>query len=56
VTLIERPVWETLGDHHGADEKVWGMAYRIPKDKVESVKEYVYTGLFAGIGGANEFL
>ncbi|KAI5844218.1 ChaC-like protein [Tricharina praecox] len=41
VTLVERSVWETLGDHHGADEEVWGMAYRIPKDKVESVKEYL---------------
>ncbi|KAI5815441.1 ChaC-like protein-domain-containing protein [Pyronema omphalodes] len=41
VTLITRQFWETLGDHHEADEKVWGTLYRIPRDKVESVKEYL---------------
>ncbi|KAI5800644.1 ChaC-like protein-domain-containing protein, partial [Pyronema domesticum] len=41
VTLITRQLWETLGDHHEADEKVWGTIYRIPRDKVESVKEYL---------------
>jgi cation transport protein ChaC len=41
VTLIERSEWEKLGDHHEADDVVWGMAYRIPADKVDSVKEYL---------------
>lgn len=41
MTLIERSVWEKLGDHHEADDVVWGTAYRIPAAKVESVKEYV---------------
>jgi len=41
VTLIERSVWEKLGDHHEADDVVWGMAYRIPAAKVDSAKEYL---------------
>ncbi|KAF8242401.1 ChaC-domain-containing protein [Wilcoxina mikolae CBS 423.85] len=41
VTLIERSIWEGLGDHHEADDVVWGTAYRIPAAKVESVKEYL---------------
>jgi len=41
VTLIERSVWEKLGDHHEADEVVWGTAYRIERSKVESVKQYL---------------
>ena len=40
MTLIERHVWEKLGDHHEADDVVWGTAYRIPADKVVEVKEY----------------
>ena len=42
MTLIERSVWEKLGDHHEADDVVWGMAYRIPAAKVDSAKEYVF--------------
>lgn len=38
---MERSVWEQLGDHHDADDVVWGMAYRIEPSKVESVKEYL---------------
>ena len=40
VTLIERSFWEKLGDHHEADDVVWGTAYRIPPEKVESVKAF----------------
>ncbi|TGZ81890.1 ChaC-domain-containing protein [Ascodesmis nigricans] len=41
VTLIERSVWEKLGDHHDADEVVWGTAYRVEASHVEEVKEYL---------------
>jgi len=42
VTLIERSFWETLGDHHAADEEhVWGAAYRIIPSKVEEVQAYL---------------
>ncbi|KAJ9130633.1 Gamma-glutamylcyclotransferase [Pleurostoma richardsiae] len=42
VTLIERPHWEKLADHHAtAPEKVWGTAYRILAEKVVEVKEYL---------------
>ncbi|KAA8893480.1 ChaC-like protein [Sphaerosporella brunnea] len=41
VTLISHPHWQMLDDHHLADEKVWGTAYRIPAEKVAAVKEYL---------------
>ncbi|KAK3383853.1 ChaC-like protein-domain-containing protein [Lasiosphaeria ovina] len=42
VTLIERPYWETLTDHHdSAPDRVWGVAYRILPDRVAEVKEYL---------------
>ncbi|KAI5798833.1 ChaC-domain-containing protein [Geopyxis carbonaria] len=41
VTLVERKIWETLGDHHNADEVVWGTAYRIEPSRVGHVKEYL---------------
>jgi len=42
VTLIERPFWETLTDHHDSEsDKVWGIAYRIEARKVDEVKEYL---------------
>jgi glutathione-specific gamma-glutamylcyclotransferase len=42
VTLIERSHWATLVDSHlTAPEKVWGVAYRIVKDKVAEVQSYL---------------
>ncbi|EHL00629.1 putative Cation transport regulator-like protein 2 [Glarea lozoyensis 74030] len=42
VTLIERSFWETLHDPHpDASDKVWGIAYRIEKAKVDEVKDYL---------------
>jgi len=42
VTLIERSFWETLTDHHdSAEQKVWGIAYRIEAPKVAEVQEYL---------------
>ncbi|KAG5977987.1 hypothetical protein E4U55_006445 [Claviceps digitariae] len=42
VTLLERPFWETLTeDHHSAPNQVWGVAYRIPPEKVSQVKAYL---------------
>src|SRR5690606_9143294 len=42
VTLIERSYWGSLTDHHqSAPERVWGVAYRIERDKVAEVKEYL---------------
>jgi glutathione-specific gamma-glutamylcyclotransferase len=42
VTLIERPFWETLEDHHPWEsDKVWGTAYRIEAPKVEEVRQYL---------------
>lgn len=42
VTLIERSYWDKLDDVHGmADDRVWGVAYRIKPLRVEEVKEYL---------------
>jgi len=41
VTLIERHLWDTLTDHHLADDVVWGVAYRIKGSEVKRVKEYL---------------
>ncbi|CAJ2501458.1 Uu.00g043110.m01.CDS01 [Anthostomella pinea] len=42
VTLIERTFWASLADaHDSAPSKVWGIAYRIARDKVAEVKEYL---------------
>jgi len=42
VTLIERSFWASLNDHHTLPEdRVWGVAYRIKKEKVEEVKDYL---------------
>ncbi|KAK1764609.1 glutathione-specific gamma-glutamylcyclotransferase [Phialemonium atrogriseum] len=43
VTLIERSYWEQLTDHHdaSADDRVWGVAYRIVPDRVAEVKDYL---------------
>lgn len=42
MTLIERPHWETLTDHHDtAPDAVWGVAYRIVPERVSEVKEYL---------------
>lgn len=42
MTLIERPYWERLADHHGsAPDRVWGVAYRIVRDRVAEVKDYL---------------
>ncbi|KXT14317.1 hypothetical protein AC579_8406 [Pseudocercospora musae] len=41
-TLIDRKLWETLTDEHpSAPPRVWGAAYRVPKDKVAEVTEYM---------------
>ncbi|MBE3050053.1 gamma-glutamylcyclotransferase [Candidatus Bathyarchaeota archaeon] len=42
VTLIERAYWESLGDtHQSAPDRVWGVAYRIKRDKVPEVRDYL---------------
>ncbi|KAK3396540.1 ChaC-like protein-domain-containing protein [Sordaria brevicollis] len=43
VTLISRPYWSSLTDHHDSPPgaKVWGVAYRIKPDRVAEVKEYL---------------
>lgn len=43
MTLIERSYWEQLTDHHdaSADDRVWGVAYRIVPDRVAEVKDYL---------------
>ncbi|KAG5949998.1 hypothetical protein E4U53_005569 [Claviceps sorghi] len=42
VTLLERTYWETLTDHHDTPpSKVWGVAYRIPPERVAEVKDYL---------------
>lgn len=42
VTLIERSYWEALHDtHQSAPDRVWGVAYRIQRDKVPEVKDYL---------------
>ncbi|KAI1330048.1 ChaC-domain-containing protein [Xylariaceae sp. FL0255] len=42
VTLIERSFWASLADAHDtAPSRVWGVAYRIAKDHVAKVKEYL---------------
>lgn len=42
VTLIERGYWEALEDtHQSAPDRVWGVAYRIQRDKVPEVKDYL---------------
>jgi cation transport regulator ChaC len=42
VTLIEREYWQSLTDHHqSAPERVWGVAYRIEREKVAEVKDYL---------------
>ncbi|SPN97190.1 related to E.coli cation transport protein [Cephalotrichum gorgonifer] len=42
VTLIERSYWEALADnHHSAPDRVWGVAYRIKRDMVSEVKDYL---------------
>lgn len=41
MTLIERPFWETLTDHHDSPDRVWGTAYRIEAAKVAEVREYL---------------
>ncbi|KAF1975277.1 ChaC-like protein [Bimuria novae-zelandiae CBS 107.79] len=40
-TLIDRAHWDTLTDHHGATERVWGAAYHIPMPYVAAVREYL---------------
>ncbi|KAI9805416.1 MAG: hypothetical protein M1825_000667 [Sarcosagium campestre] len=42
VTLIERSFWEQLTDQHAtANEKTWGMAYRIKPVNIEEVRSYL---------------
>ncbi|KAI0974478.1 ChaC-domain-containing protein [Xylaria arbuscula] len=42
VTLIERSFWASLADSHdSAPEKVWGTAYRIKKEHVDEVANYL---------------
>lgn len=42
VTLIERAYWKSLADtHQSAPDRVWGVAYRIKRDKVPEVKDYL---------------
>ncbi|CAD6576800.1 MAG: hypothetical protein ASARMPREDX12_008012 [Alectoria sarmentosa] len=42
VTLIERSVWETLGEEPTTTpERVYGAAYRIPPSHVKEVQEYL---------------
>ena len=43
VTLIERDFWTSIAAEHGdtAPERVWGVAYRIRRDKVAEVKDYL---------------
>ena len=42
-TLIERSFWATLTDSHdsAADDKVWGVAYRIDAAHAAEVREYL---------------
>ncbi|KAI5918509.1 ChaC-domain-containing protein [Camillea tinctor] len=41
-TLISRPHWSTLRDAHAtAPSRVWGVAYRIARDRVAEVKVYL---------------
>ncbi|KAF2736619.1 ChaC-like protein [Polyplosphaeria fusca] len=40
-TLIDKAHWETLNDHHGSTERVWGAAYHIPTSRVREVREYL---------------
>ncbi|CAK7198633.1 hypothetical protein SEUCBS139899_001297 [Sporothrix eucalyptigena] len=42
-TLIDRSFWETLTDDHdsAADDKVWGVAYRIDAAHAAEVREYL---------------
>lgn len=43
VTLIERDFWTSIAARHDdtAPERVWGVAYRIRRDKVAEVKDYL---------------
>ncbi|RCI14958.1 hypothetical protein L249_6763 [Ophiocordyceps polyrhachis-furcata BCC 54312] len=42
VTLVEKSYWHSLTDpHDSAPEKVWGVAYRIPPERVDQVKDYL---------------
>lgn len=40
--MIDRKLWESLTDEHpSAPPRVWGAAYRVPKEKVGEVSEYM---------------
>lgn len=42
VTLIQRSFWETLGEQaSGTTSRVYGAAYRIPREHVKEVQEYL---------------
>ncbi|CAK7212091.1 hypothetical protein SBRCBS47491_001355 [Sporothrix bragantina] len=67
-TLIERSFWATLTDSHdsAADDKVWGVAYRIHAAHAAEVREYLdiremngytihYTPFYPAAEGAKAF-
>ncbi|KAI9295330.1 ChaC-like protein [Neoconidiobolus thromboides FSU 785] len=43
VTLLTHDHWSSLGDEHGTDEeaRTFGVAYKIPDDKIEEVKQHL---------------